>query len=359
MRATRTSLALLYVIAAGMVITTRPTLAATTPKLKIVDLSHQSVSVRPDDATLAEIIQSLKASMKPSDFVAWHPETKGGKSPHTGKAMMVVAQLKEVPDTYLVFFNYAKFMNAAFARASIYNENISSLAGDRPFIYQGLPVADARVLAADALTLVHGHDLTARHMAKFWEALDSAPTTYSNVRAKKKLASIQALEKQTRAFMEPLLRKNPNAALVVISLDSDVVGPGSHELSHAQFFNNPAYRAAIFEFWNDHITSEDREGIRKALDASGVYNVRGNEDLVINEMQAYFTQLRGDRYQISAYLDTYFWRLRTFLATKFPTGEFIPFINPHKIHLSPYCQTYFVAPVSAPRCENLFTPSCN
>lgn len=58
----------------------------------------------------------------------------------------------------------------------------------------------------------------------------------------------------------------------------------AHELYHARYFSDPAYRAAIAAFWNDRLSEAERRQIRTALGA--LYDSR-NEDLMLNEFQAY------------------------------------------------------------------------
>ena len=58
-----------------------------------------------------------------------------------------------------------------------------------------------------------------------------------------------------------------------------------HELAHAEFHSNAAYNKYCRIFWADRLTESQRESFKRFL-AGMRYSV-GNEDLVINEMQAY------------------------------------------------------------------------
>ncbi|TXI73803.1 MAG: hypothetical protein E6Q43_05090 [Dokdonella sp.] len=58
-----------------------------------------------------------------------------------------------------------------------------------------------------------------------------------------------------------------------------------HELSHAEYHTNEAYKKYARMFWENGLTDAQREAFKKFL-AAMRYSVE-NEDLVINEMQAY------------------------------------------------------------------------
>lgn len=57
-----------------------------------------------------------------------------------------------------------------------------------------------------------------------------------------------------------------------------------HELSHGEFFTNPAYRGYCQEFWQ-RLGDEERQIFRKELSLLGYDSA--NESLMVNEMQAY------------------------------------------------------------------------
>jgi len=60
-----------------------------------------------------------------------------------------------------------------------------------------------------------------------------------------------------------------------------------HELLHAQYFSDDAYRNAIGEFWHRSLNVRQRNAFRSHL--HGLYD-SANEDLMINEFQAYMLQ---------------------------------------------------------------------
>lgn len=58
----------------------------------------------------------------------------------------------------------------------------------------------------------------------------------------------------------------------------------AHELHHARYFSDAAYRAAVAAYWNEHLSDTERAQIRSVL--GSLYDSR-NDDLIINEFQAY------------------------------------------------------------------------
>ena len=62
-----------------------------------------------------------------------------------------------------------------------------------------------------------------------------------------------------------------------------------HELLHARYFASESYRQAVGDFWRETLSEEQRGLIRREFGTQ--FNAR-NEDLMINEFQAYLLQSR-------------------------------------------------------------------
>lgn len=58
-----------------------------------------------------------------------------------------------------------------------------------------------------------------------------------------------------------------------------------HEMAHGEYYSNPHYAKFCQRFWNDTLTEQQRTAFKTFL--SGFNYGMGNEDLLINEMQAY------------------------------------------------------------------------
>jgi len=96
---------------------------------------------------------------------------------------------------------------------------------------------------------------------------------------------------EERDFLEtvlPLLRRRLGARAVVATAWGNL-GTLEHELLHARYFSSAEYRQAVADFWHDSLNEEQRTQVRREF--SSQFNPR-NEDLMINEFQAYLLQSR-------------------------------------------------------------------
>ena len=59
-----------------------------------------------------------------------------------------------------------------------------------------------------------------------------------------------------------------------------------HELSHGEFFSNPAYADYVCGFWTQQLTEDERAGVRAFLGREEA-TTSAEEELMLNEMQAY------------------------------------------------------------------------
>ena len=67
-----------------------------------------------------------------------------------------------------------------------------------------------------------------------------------------------------------------------------------HELSHGLYFTSPAYLQYAGSFWAERLTEAERGHFRRFLASEG-YDT-GNEDLVVNETQAYLMHTADTRF---------------------------------------------------------------
>ncbi|MGE4278075.1 MAG: hypothetical protein AB7G62_00715 [Magnetospirillum sp.] len=86
----------------------------------------------------------------------------------------------------------------------------------------------------------------------------------------------------------------------------------AHELHHARYFSDTGYRTAIAEFWNEQLSEAERDKARAQL---GTLYDSQNEDLIINEFQAYVLPGKPNSWAVSLN-DTYRTALRDFLHGK-------------------------------------------
>jgi hypothetical protein len=132
-------------------------------------------------------------------------------------------------------------------------------------------------------TFYFGHDYAASALQRFFALADT-----QRIR-------LNAQEEALRALTHQEGWSAPDAAAGLISLPAVGSDPRitataraailRHELSHGEFFSNPAYAAFVRDFWMRDLTGEERGLVRGYLGSEG-YDVR-EEELMYNEMQAY------------------------------------------------------------------------
>jgi hypothetical protein len=147
------------------------------------------------------------------------------------------------------------------------------------------PELDAAVHASgDTVeTYYYGHDYGAASLVRFFALADR-----DNITLRDSEASLRRLLRQ-EGWFDPATR----AALISIpqvGADEHVNLSARatilhHELSHGEYFTNPAYAAFVHQFWAQTIGPTEREQIRSYLHSAG-YDA-GLEDVMENEAQAY------------------------------------------------------------------------
>ena len=141
-------------------------------------------------------------------------------------------------------------------------------------------------------TYYYGHDYSAAALASFF-ALAAAEHRTLNPQ-----------EQRLHALVAQLgwLRPGVNAGLITLprqGANKYVTGTArdvilTHELSHGEFFSNPAYRAYVRRFWHQDLTAPQRAAIRHFL-GTEEYDT-GDETLMMNEMQAYLMFTRNPEF---------------------------------------------------------------
>jgi hypothetical protein len=141
-------------------------------------------------------------------------------------------------------------------------------------------------------TYYYGHDYRASDLDRFYQAVDRQSLT------------LWPEEAALRALLERegLLKPGINAAVISIPREGsdpfvDASGRASllrHELSHGEYFTDPAYGAFVKRFWEQDMTEADRDAFRGFLTRQDYEPT--NQDLIINEMQAHLMHTPDIRY---------------------------------------------------------------
>lgn len=261
------------------------------------------------------------------------------------RPQMKIAALAEVPETLLVGFNYGSVVNMAFLRASIFIEKLSGppFSNSPPFMVDDHPLMRTQaLLKLFPMMNGAGHDLRARELLAYWKVLDQQDRRIVRPARASPLAGLYDVEVQARQILEPYLQAHPNTALVIFSIAPFEIGVVSHEISHAQYFNNANYRNAVIKYW-ENLSEEERTKFRNHLTTSeaGYGNI---EDLIINEFQAHLNQINPDMGNIlGPLLDPHFTLLRAQIYNTVPGSRFVNFPKANGLYINPLCSRYLIA----------------
>ena len=132
-------------------------------------------------------------------------------------------------------------------------------------------------------TFYYGHDYAAASLARFFALADS-----EQVKLDPQEETLRAVLRQEGWFSP-----GTNAGLIslpAVGADAKVTAATRtailrHELSHGEFFSNPAYADYVRNFWQTAFADPERAAFRGFL-GKEQYDV-GEETLMYNEMQAY------------------------------------------------------------------------
>lgn len=194
----------------------------------------------------------------------------------------------EIRDTYFCLYSDQSAMNYALGRATCYIEGAFC---NRP---KGtlLSTKDRNFLASVRQTL--GHDLRGTALVGFYETLKSqcqidpqggyCPTP-------------QEAELFEQIIVPGVTRSKDFIVVAAAHLGrGNFVGTFSHEVLHAQYFNEEIYRKVIDSFWATELSEKEKTLIRDVL---GTAYDRSDEFLMKNEFQAYILEAGAENAMLS------------------------------------------------------------
>jgi hypothetical protein len=132
-------------------------------------------------------------------------------------------------------------------------------------------------------TFYYGHDYSAAALARFFALADR-----DHVELHPEEAKLRALLQQEGWFSAGV--SGGLISIPAVGADAKVTAGVRaailhHELSHGEFFSNPAYADYVHRFWLTELTDAERDGVRRFL-AKDAYDP-SLEEVMYNEMQAY------------------------------------------------------------------------
>jgi len=132
-------------------------------------------------------------------------------------------------------------------------------------------------------TYYYGHDYSAADLVRFFTLAQADHITLNpeEQRLRALMSQLGWFAPGVQAGLITLPRRGANA-YVTQEARSVIL---SHELSHGEFFSDPAYAAYVRHFWAHDLTASERAGMRRFL-GKEEYDTTDRE-LMLNEMQAY------------------------------------------------------------------------
>lgn len=194
------------------------------------------------------------------------------------------------PDILVIDFPDLTIQGESFNRIAAFVEK-RGLSHDRVLDDRDLAAA-IRADNATVATYYYGHDYRAADIQRFYAAVDA-----QRLQLTAPELTLRKLLTQTG-----LLVPGANKAVIAIPRQGsdpfvDASGRQSllrHELSHGEYFTDPAYAAYVQHFWTATMTPADRANFRSFLTRQG-YDPT-DRDLIINEMQAHLMNTTDRRY---------------------------------------------------------------
>ncbi len=162
----------------------------------------------------------------------------------------------EIKGAYLCLSNTQKGMNSALARASGFIEGT--------FGNKGEVVEQTDATYQSYKDLIGGHDLRGADLLRFYQAA----TNLCSGNGGKQEFCFNSYEKDMfENFVIPYAQNSRDFVVITFANQSgmdwrEVV---THEIMHAQYFNDSTYRQICDDFWETQVSEEDKETVRSRL----------------------------------------------------------------------------------------------
>jgi hypothetical protein len=149
-------------------------------------------------------------------------------------------------------------------------------------------------IGKNELTFAYGNDFLVSELVVFFNLAEQGHTLLNQEeRALRMFLYEQGLVRERFGFIQAV---RPNSVILSIPQEkADGTEPAvsrlarltilTHEVSHAEYYTNPLYRNWCRKFWIEVLNERQRSNLRSFFSKAG-YDA-GNEDLMINESQAY------------------------------------------------------------------------
>lgn len=239
---------------------------------------------------LCLVVQSSEAPASPNIFV----ETSIRDIENTSSRNLSIHRLADNPDIYVFDFPSLAQQGAMFNRLVALVERTEA-PRDRPLTDDEL--ADLiRSLGRQPTTFAFGNDFRTSELVKFFNLAEfrNVPLNEDEVLLRDFLVANELIKLRFGFYQLSL----PDRVILSIPQEQAAGGPDSvpishatrttilhHEMSHAEYYTNEAYADYCVRFWAEEMSETERKAMRDYLSAKN-YDPN-NEELMINEMQAY------------------------------------------------------------------------
>ena len=200
-------------------------------------------------------------------------------------------EIQELPGTFMCCSFYQQDINEALTRAGIFM-------GAGKGVKEGTLPTHSEFSLINYKKLVAGHNLPGPVVKRFYEAISAS----NDPMAKASLVEQVFFHHFANAPRVAALGEKFYLIGFSIQTTKDQRGVISHEIFHAYYFLNPAYRDVVRRFWREVVSPEDKVAITQEIGKA--YNVE-NEDLVIDEFQAYLVQNRAEHDRMKIFVPKY------------------------------------------------------
>ncbi len=166
-------------------------------------------------------------------------------------------ETNEIRSAYLCLSNTQVGMNSSLARASMFIEGL----GDPKF--KGVITRQDSPSYSLYRNLIGGHDLRGADLLRFHGALTSACQQNSDPQVCPNLYEQDIFDN----FIVPLASHSPDFVVISFASQSSMSWSEvvTHEIMHAQYFNDPRFRQVTDDFWANELSESERAAIKSRL----------------------------------------------------------------------------------------------
>jgi len=179
------------------------------------------------------------------------------------------------------------YMNKAFGRVALFSEGSKGIQKGQVFALDSNEMSQ--------MTEAFGHNIASSEIMGFWEVLAKICKEAASC------TSAEELELFEKVIL-PMSFKRPQFIVITYAVESDWYAASSHELMHAQYFLDRRFSQIVDRFWNETVTTEDRERIRQML---GEFYNRNDEAVMRNEFQAFLLGTHASQQMLKPFVSVY------------------------------------------------------